>query len=111
MSEELVMTLGPTPGDETYLSLGRAIAGQCPSGFEEAKLEADLGEGAAEMRLVCTPEGGEETLLAIEPMAQAGIQELLERVRAKTFGEDQRRWHRCAVTLRKGGRFQMDVYY
>ena len=111
MSDETVMTLGPSPGDDVYLNLGRAIAGQCPPGFDEAKLEAELGEGGATMRLACTPEGGSETSLPIEPMAQGQIQELLELIRDKTVGEDKRRWRSCAVTLRKGGRFQMDVHY
>ena len=113
MSEELVMTLGPTPGDDVYLSLGRAIASQCPSGFEEAKLEADLGAAAATMQLSCTPQDGVESQRAIDPMAQADIQGLLERIRTATAREEEggRLWNRCAVTLRKGGRFQMDVYY
>ena len=112
MSEELVMTLGPTPGDDVYLMLGRAIASQCPAGFEEAKLEADLGSAVASLRLACTPEGGAEAEQAIDPMAQADIQSLLERIREGSIGEEEkRRWNRCTVTLRKGGRFQMDVYY
>ena len=113
MSEERVMTIGPTPGDDVYLSLGRAIARQCPTGFEEAKLAASMDGAVASMTLVCTPEGGAETAIAIDPMAQADIQALLERIREATVREedDGRRWKRCEVILRKGGRFQMDVYY
>jgi hypothetical protein len=111
MSEELVVTLGPTPGDDVYLNLGRAIASQCPPGFDEAKLDAELGEGGATMSLGCTPAGGAETSLTIDPMAQADIQALLELIRDKTMTEDERRWRSCEVTLRKGGRFQMDVHY
>ena len=113
MSEEFAVTSGPTPGDDVYLSPGRAIAGQCPSGFEEARLEADLSGAAATMRLVCTPQDGAETELPIDPMAQADVQALLERIRDATVREEEagRRWQRCTVILRKGGRFQMDVYY
>lgn len=113
MSEERVMTIGPTPGDDVYLSLGRAIASQCPKGFEEAKLAAAMEGAAGSMSLVCTPEGGSESAQAIDPMAQADIQSLLERIREATVREedDGRRWNRCEVILRKGGRFQMDVYY
>jgi hypothetical protein len=113
MSEERVMTLGPTPGDDVYLSLGRAIASQCPAGFEEAKLDAEMDGAVASMRLACTPESGSEGPRTIDPMAQADIQALLERIREATVREqdDGRRWNRCAVVLRKGGRFQMDVYY
>ena len=111
MSEELVLSIGPTPGDDVYLNLGRAIAGQCPSGFEEARLDAEMGEAAAAMRLACTPEGGGETSLALDPLAQGHIQELLEEIRAKTIRENEGPWRKCTVTLRKGGRFAMDVYY
>jgi len=113
MSEERVMTLGPTPGDDVYLSLGRAIAGQCPSGFEEAKLKAEIGGAVASMSLACTAQGESEAPRTIDPMAQADIQSLLERIREATVREEDhgRRWNRCEVTLRKGGRFQMDVYY
>ena len=113
MSEERVMTIGPTPGDDVYLALGRAIASQCPSGFAEAKLAAEIDGAVASMTLVCTPEDGEEAAMTIDPMAQADIQSLLERIREATVREEDqgRRWNRCAVTLRKGGRFQMDVYY
>ena len=113
MSEERVMTIGPTPGDDVYLSLGRAIASQCPAGFEEAKLSATLDGAVASMSLVCTPGGGNEEARTIDPLAQADIQALLERIREATVREedDGRRWKRCEVMLRKGGRFQMDVYY
>lgn len=111
MSNETVMTLVPTPGDDVYLSLGRAIAGLCPSGFEQATLEAELGEGAATMKLACTPQDGSEAPVPIDPMSQGRIHELLELIREKGAEGDQRRWRKCEVTLRKGGRFQMDVHY
>lgn len=111
MSGETVMTLGPTPGDDVYLNLGRAIAGQCPSGFEEARLEAEVGEGGATMKLACTPQDGGETPVPIDPMAHGHIHDILALIREKTPTEDERRWRSCTVILRKGGRFQMDVHY
>ena len=111
MSDELMLRIGPTPGDEAYLNLGRAIAGQCPRGFDEARLEADLAGAAPEMSLACTPEGGSETPVALDPTARTRIREMLEQIRDKTPSEDQRLWHKCTVILRKGGRFQMDVQY
>lgn len=105
MSDEIVMTLGRTPDDDPYLELGRAIAGQCPAGFEEARLEAELGEDGATLRLACTPEGGSETRPAVDPIAHDRIQALLERIR----DQDERGWRACTVTLRKGGGFSMDL--
>ena len=111
MSDETMVTLGSTPGNDLYLSLGRAIAGLCPSGFEEAVLGAELGEGAAIMTLACTPQDGSEAPVPIDPISQSRIHELLELIRDKGAEGDPRRWRTCEVTLRKGGRFAMDVHY
>ena len=111
MSDETVLKLGQTPGDDLYLSLGRAIAGLCPSGFEQAALAAELGEGAAIMTLACTPQDGSEAPVPIDPISHSRIHELLELIRDKGAEGDPRRWRTCEVTLRKGGRFAMDVHY
>jgi len=105
MSDEIVLTLGRTPDDDPYLELGRAIAGQCPAGFEEARLDAELGERGATLRLACALAGGSEEGVAVDPAAQGRIQALLERIR----DEDERGWRACTVTLRKGGGFSMDL--
>ena len=111
MSDTIMLSLGSGAGDEVYLALGRAIAGQSPAGFEEAKLEAEPDEAEAALKLACTPEGGGETAVAIDQAAQVRIRELLAEIRDKGVGEDKRRWRKCVVLLRKGGRFQMDVAY
>jgi hypothetical protein len=105
MSDDIVFKLGLPPDEDPYLQLGRAIAGQCPAGFEEARLEAELGEDGAKLQLACTPEGGGETRPAIDQTAHGRIQALLEHIRDK----DERGWRTCTVTLRKGGGFAMDV--
>ena len=106
---DMTVTLGELPGDNPYLQLGRTIAGQCPGGFEEAKLDAELGEGSAAMRLVCTPGGGSGTPRDIDPVASDQIRTLLETIRdGGTEGE--RSWRRCTVTLRKGGGFSLDIH-
>ena len=110
MSDETVVTLGPTPGDDVYLDLGRAIAGQCPSGFDEARLEADM-ECGVPMRLACTPQDGAEAPVELDAAARGRIVELLARIRDTTLREDEGPWRGCTVILRKGGRFQMDVHY
>lgn len=111
MNDETVLSLTPTPGDDAFLALGRAIAAQCPSGFEEAKLAAELGGGVAGMELSCTPASGVEVGVQIDPLAQTHIQALLEPIREKMAGEGEPLWRKCVVTLRKGGHFQMDVEY
>ena len=111
MSDMIMLNLGPSAGDDVYLALGRAIAGQCPAGFAEARLDAEPDAADAALQLACTPEGGREIAVAIDPAAQVRIRELLAEVRDKGVGEDGRRWRKCTIVLRKGGRFQMDVAY
>ena len=103
---KMQLTLGGTGEDSPYLRLGRAIAGQCPNGFEEARLDAALREdGPTELRLACTPEGGGETRPDIDAEARERIATLLEEVRERDGGG----WSECTVTLRKGGHFAMDI--
>ena len=110
MAHETVVTLGATPEQDLYLALGRAIAGQCPAGFEEAQLEAELGDAGTTMRLAWTAGDGTEGEPGLGPEAEVRIRELLHEIREKMIREKQGSWRRCRVTLRKGGRFAMDVY-
>ena len=100
------ISLGGAAEDNPYLRLGRAIAGRCPKGFEEARLEAALREGEpAQLTLSCTPDGGGEVRPDLSAEARDAIVALLEEVR----GRDGGGWSECTVTLRKGGHFAMDV--
>ena len=110
MTDETVLTLGPTPESDRYLTLGRAIARQCPPGFREARLEAELDPGSSTMRLACTAQDGSETGVNIDPTARTDIHQLLEDIRGRMAEESGGQgWRRCVVTLREGGRFRMDV--
>jgi hypothetical protein len=89
-----------------YLQLGRAIAGQCPPGFKEARLEATPDEDRLELR--CTLADG-QTAPALGAEARAAIGAALAEVRAAMAEADGKSWRSCTVTLAAGGGFAMDV--
>ncbi len=90
-----------------YLQLGRAIAGQCPPGFQRARLEAapDQGEAA----LACTLADGSEVGPALSEEAQDAIWAALQAIRDEMEKQEGRLWRRCTVTLVAGGGFEMEV--
>ena len=109
MDDRMMLTLRPSADNDDYLNLGRTIAAQCPAGFAEARLEAELADDGGDLRILCTPEDEGEREVGIDPVAQLRIVQLLRGVRGKMTGEDEVPWRRCVVTLRKGGHFRMDV--
>ena len=111
MSDDRVLRLGPSPGDKIYLILGRAIASQCPAGFDEARLSVEPGGQGFALALVSVHGEQAESPGTIAPEAEAEIRQILQHIRETTPDEQGRVWRGCTVTLRKGGRFQMDVNY
>lgn len=90
-----------------YLQLGRAIAGQCPPGFREARLEATPDEDRLE--IACTLADGSEAAPALDADARAAIAAALAEVRAAMAEADGKSWRSCTVTLVAGGGFAIDV--
>jgi hypothetical protein len=90
-----------------YLQLGRAIAGQCPPGFREARLEATPDEDRID--LACTRADGSETAPALDADGRAAIAAALSEVRAAMAEADGKSWRSCTVTLAAGGGFAIDV--
>jgi hypothetical protein len=90
-----------------YLQLGRAIAGTCPPGFKEARLEATPDEDRID--LACTLADGSEAAPALDVDARAAIAAALAEVRAAMAEADGKSWRSCTVTLVAGGGFAMDV--
>ena len=107
---ETILTLGDTPNSDRYLTLGRAIARQCPTGFEEAKLEAELDSDPPVRSLNWTAPDGTTGEIGVGPAAQAEIGGLLRESRTVMASEEGgQSFRRATVTLRSGGRFQIDV--
>lgn len=90
-----------------YLQLGRAIASQCPPGFQRARLEAEPDRGEAS--IACTLADGSEAAPSLPEGAQDAIWAALRAIRDEMEKEQGERWRRCAVTLIAGGGFEMEV--
>src|SRR6185295_15920564 len=96
--------------DDKYLRLGRLIAGQCPNGFREARLEGELDVDRADFRLTWTGQDQSEAEAPLEAVAMDEIRAALADIReemARQSGGD--RWRAFVVTLRQGGHFRLDV--
>lgn len=91
--------------DESYLDLGRMIAGHCPRGFREARLTARLGEGETELAIECTLDDGSAAAPPLHKFARDDLAARLVSLRE----EEGREWKSCTVTLSRGGGFAMDV--
>jgi hypothetical protein len=90
-----------------YLQLGRAIAGTCPPGFQEARLEATPDEDRLDV--TCILADGSEAAPALDADARAAIAAALAEVRAAMAEADGKSWRSCTVTLVAGGGFALDV--
>lgn len=90
-----------------YLQLGRAIAGTCPPGFKEARLDAAPDEDRLDVS--CTLADGSQVMPPLDADARAAIEAALSEVRAAMAEADGKSWRSCTVTLAAGGGFAMDV--
>jgi len=90
-----------------YLQLGRAIAGVCPPGFREARLDAAPDEDRFDVS--CTMADGSQAAPALDGEARAAIGAALAEVRKAMAGPDGKSWRSCTVTLVGGGGFSMEV--
>ena len=96
--------------DDKYLHLGRLIAGQCPSGFREARLEGALDTDEADLKLSWTAQDQSKGEMPCDPSALREIRAALEDIReemARQSGDE--RWRTFVVELRQGGHFRLDV--
>ena len=97
--------------DTACLALGRLIAGQCPPGFEKAVLRVDRQEGGLQLQIVATQVDGWEIDVPPSEEAVRNMRETLGVMEDEMAKEDPRPWKSCAVTLKKGGYFDLDVIY
>ena len=96
--------------EDKYLQLGRLIAGQCPHGFREARLEGELDTDRTNLKLTWTGQDQSEAGAPLEGVAMDEIHAALNDIReemARQSGGD--RWRKFVVTLRQGGHFRLDV--
>jgi hypothetical protein len=93
----------------SYLGLGRAIAGLCPSGFREARLDAAYEGEVARIGIVATLPDGTRFEPALRGAAEATLRTALGDVRKQMARESGAAWRTCTVTLVHGGGFAIDV--
>jgi hypothetical protein len=94
-----------------YLALGRLIAGQCPRGFETAKLAMEIGDDRTRLWIEAVLPDGTELRLQPDGAAARDMLESLRGIRQAMADEDGKAWQRCTVNLRAGGHFALDVEY
>ena len=94
-----------------YLALGRLIAGQCPPGFKQAMLDAEIDEERTRLSISSTQADGTEVQMPPSEEAARDILESLRGIREAMAEKDGRLWRSCTVTLKQGGGFAMDVEY
>ena len=94
-----------------YLGLGRLIAGQCPPGFRQAVLGAEVQEERTPLWLSSTQADDTEVRMPPSEEAARDILESLRGIRKAMAEKDGRLWRSCTVTLKQGGGFAMDVDY
>ena len=99
--------IGRRAMNHLYLQLGRAIAGTCPPGFKEARLDAAPDEDRFD--IACTLADGSQAMPALDAEARQGIGAALAEVRQAMAGPDGKSWRSCTVTLVAGGGFSMEV--
>jgi hypothetical protein len=95
--------------NDKYLRLGRAIAGQCPVGFEQATLKGRVEDGGMEFGIAAVMADGTAFEPGLDDAAHAEIEAALHDIRDAQAAEDGKAWRTCTVTLIKGGGFHMDV--
>jgi hypothetical protein len=93
--------------NDLYLQLGRAIAGTCPPGFREARLDAAPDEDRLDV--ACTLADGSQVTPPLDAEARHGIAAALAEVRQAMAEPDGKSWRSCTVTLVAGGGFSMEV--
>jgi hypothetical protein len=92
--------------------LGHLVTRLCPSGFVQARLEAELDTGFADLRLTCHMPGDRKVEASLPPVDTYKMHMDLDRIR-----EDMARkgggakWRFCLFTVTSGGKFDMSVTY
>jgi|SRR6218665_2532983 len=97
--------------DDVYLRLGRAIAGICKPGFQQAALLAAMDEEGASLQLTYSLDDGSEWEPELGEDDRHKLRGALTEVRHIQAQEDGKIWKTCTVVLTRGGGFEMDVGY
>jgi hypothetical protein len=94
-----------------YQTLTHIVSQQCPPGFIEARINAELDDDWARIRLVCVTNDEGEVEAPVRGIELADIHENLDGVREEMASLSGSRWKSCTFTVLAGGKFRIDVQY
>ena len=95
-----------------YADLARLALAQCPPGFDEARVAAEVDDGYSEIDLRCR-RGAEEVHVTNFPAEDSfGMHLSLEAIReAMASQSGGRKWSRCVFRVFRDGNFKFEVEY
>jgi hypothetical protein len=91
--------------------LAHAVINICPSGYNQAKLEAELDDDWARLDLRCIDDSGGETRALLKGGASLDLHDQLDIVRDEMARATGYKWKKCIFVILPGGKFKLDVEY
>lgn len=91
--------------------LAHAVSGACPPGYHQARLQAELDEGWAELDLQCTNDQGDQVMSQLPNGSGLKIHVMLDDIREQMARQAGSKWKSCVFTVQPDGRFKLDVQY
>jgi hypothetical protein len=92
-------------------SLAAVVLSTCPTGYDEARLEAEVDENYAEMELLCYNQSGELVRSNLPGLSGPDIHDILDAIRERMAEASGERWTRCVFLVRPDRSFKLDVSY
>ncbi len=94
-----------------YQVLAKALMVACPSGFEEAQIQAELEADWSEKSYRCKQDGAWSQGLSVPADVDFDVDDALHDLRKMMQQDGREAWNRCTFTLKPDGQFSLDVSY
>jgi hypothetical protein len=91
--------------------LAEVVMQACPSGYSQARLEAELDEGFAEIAVYCVAESGEQLRSDLPGDTGFLLHNKLDDVREQMARQTGHRWNKCVLVILPDRRFRFNVEY
>ena len=96
---------------DTLQDLAQVVIDICPSGYSQARLNAELDEGYAEIDLRCINDLGEEFRSPLEGISRLDLHDKLDNVREEMAKQSGSKWKKCQFVIQPDGRFKLEVEF